>query len=111
MKVMKVSVGRNLCQILIRGYASMPVHITAQTTPNPNAMKFTVDRPVSPGGSRTFNSAAEAAADPLAAKLFTISGVKMVFFLNDFVTVSKEAGGDWGTITPSVEKALQEHFI
>lgn len=88
----------------------MPVTVFASITPNPNAMKFTLDRPVSQSGSRTFASAEEAAADPLAAGLFAVPGVKMVFFLNDFVTVTKQPDADWGALKPACEEAIIAHF-
>jgi hypothetical protein len=88
----------------------MPVTVVAQATPNPNAMKFTVDRQVSAGTSRSYASAAAAAGDSLAARLFAIPRVKMVFLLNDFVTVTREPDGDWEAIAPAVEQALREHF-
>ena len=85
----------------------MPVTVTPQPTPNPNAMKFVLDRVVAPSGSRSFNSAAEAAADPVAAALFGIAGVKSVFFLNDFITVSKDGGADWAAIVLAAEAVIR----
>jgi hypothetical protein len=88
----------------------MPVQVTAQPTPNPNAVKFTVSQMVSPGGSKSFNSRADAASHPLAASLFEIPGVLSVFFLNDFITVTREPGADWEAIVPAAEAAIRAHF-
>ncbi|HEX8903384.1 MAG TPA: NifU N-terminal domain-containing protein, partial [Longimicrobiaceae bacterium] len=67
-----------------------------QETPNPNAGKFTVGRTLVEGRrGRTFASAAAAAGDPLAARLFAEPGVASVFVVADFVTVTKDAGAAW----------------
>lgn len=88
----------------------MSVTIIAQPTPNPNAMKFTVSRHLTDGSSRTYGSAQEAAGDPLASRLFAVPGVKTVFVLNDFVTVTKETGASWAEVSPAAEEALRAYF-
>ncbi len=75
------------------------------TTPNPNAMKFTLDTNV--GEAINVNSP-DAATDPVSSALFAIDGVVAVFATNDFVTVSKIPDGDWDTITPAVQAALAD---
>lgn len=84
----------------------MPVQ--PEPTPNPNALKFTVGRPV--GGPKTFADAAAAADDPVAAGLLGIEGVSSVFMTADFVTVTKEANGDWDVITPLATSVIEGHF-
>lgn len=88
----------------------MSLTITATATPNPNAMKFTLNRTVCEGGSKTFTSPESAAGDPLAAALFAVPGTRMVFLLNDFITVTKDSAADWATMQPSIENAIQRHF-
>lgn len=84
--------------------------VQADPTPNPNAYKFTLDRLVATGGSRSFANPEQAASDPLAARLFAIEGVKALFFLNNFITVTKDPGSSWETLVPAVVDTLQEHF-
>jgi hypothetical protein len=55
-------------------------------------------------------TAEQASASPLARDLFAIPGVRMVFFLNDFVTVTREPDADWNAIAPDVERVLRAHF-
>jgi len=86
---------------------AMSITVTAQPTPNPNAMKFSVNRQLTEGSSRTYGSAAEAAGDALAAALFAVPGVKTVFILNDFVTVTKQPEAAWGDLAPAAEAALR----
>jgi hypothetical protein len=84
---------------------SMPV--TAEPTPNPNAMKFTVGQPV--GGPATYTSAADA-SDPTAAELLEIEGVVSVFMTADFVTLTKSPEADWEAITPQAVRILETRF-
>jgi hypothetical protein len=82
--------------------------IRFQRTPNPNAGKFTVDRKLVEGrGSKTFNSAAQAAPDPIAAALFEIDGVASVFMVDDFVTVTKSPAVEWTVLEPRVSEVLE----
>lgn len=79
-----------------------------QRTPNPNAGKFTVGRTLVEGrGSRTFNSAAQAAGDPVGAALFELEGVASVFMVEDFVTVTKDASAQWSDLVPRVIETLE----
>jgi len=86
------------------------MRIEVSPTPNPNAMKITVDVKLVAAGSRTFDSAQEAGADPLAKKLFELTGVKSVFMLGNFVTVTRAAGVEWSDLLPRLERAMREHF-
>ena len=83
----------------------MPV--AAEPTPNPNAMKFSVGRPV--GGPATFSSGQET-DDPVGSGLLDIDGVASVFMTADFVTVTKEAEADWDDISPRATAVLESHF-
>lgn len=85
------------------------VSVRFQPTPNPNAGKFTVDRVVVEGkSSKSFYSADQAAADPVAAALFAIEGVASVFMVEDFVTVTKAADAEWSELIPAVTSALEQ---
>ena len=84
----------------------MPFRVQeVQPTPNPNAAKFVLDRPIAEQPT-SFFSAAQAASHPLAAKLFAIPGVSSVLLLGDFVTINKSPDAKWDKITTSVEVVL-----
>ncbi|MGC4032562.1 MAG: NifU N-terminal domain-containing protein [Tepidisphaeraceae bacterium] len=85
----------------------MPFRVTdAHPTPNPNALKYSLDGPISDKPISFFN--AEAGRDhPIAGKLFEIDGVASVLLLNDFVTVNKTPAAKWKDITPAVKKVLK----
>ncbi|HEX6989257.1 MAG TPA: NifU N-terminal domain-containing protein [Bacillota bacterium] len=86
------------------------IQIVAQPTPNPNSVKFTLDRTVSEGTSQTYQNAQEAEESPLATAIFAVPGVTMVFLLNNFVTVGKDPSAAWHDIVPQVEEAIRRHF-
>jgi hypothetical protein len=77
-------------------------------TPNPNAGKFTVSRPVvADPASRSFYNAEDAADHPLAAALFELEGVNSVFMVADFVTVTKAADAGWDRLVPEVQSVIE----
>ncbi len=78
-------------------------------TPNPDAGKFTVGRTLVEGRrGRSYDSAAGAAADPLASRLFALEGVRAVFVVADFVTVTKAPEASWAELAPLVQAALRD---
>jgi hypothetical protein len=76
-----------------------------QPTPNPNAAKFVLDRPVSDQPLSFFNSSA-AEGYPLAQKLFAIPGVMSLLLLGDFITINKSPDAAWTDITAAAEAVL-----
>ncbi len=79
-------------------------HASVAETPNPNAMKFTLDVTVPEMVNAT--SPAAATGQPLAEALFGIEGVVGVFATSDFVTVSKAPDAQWDQIVPAVTEIL-----
>jgi hypothetical protein len=76
-----------------------------QPTPNPNAVKFILDRAIVDQPT-SFFSAESAKGNLLAEQLFAIDGVCSVLLLGDFVTVNKTPGARWDQITPRVTAVL-----
>lgn len=81
--------------------------VTVERTPNPNALKFSVGRPV--GGPGTYVKGSEPEEEYLA-RLLALDGVASVFFTADFVTISKTPEGSWESITPEVTAILENRF-
>lgn len=86
------------------------VSVTPEATPNPSALKFTLDRPAVDGRSTTFNASSSPAADPLGARVFALDGVTNVFMVANFVTVTRTADVSWDELAPKVIDAIQSHF-
>lgn len=80
-----------------------------QPTPNPNAGKFVTNRPVVPdGGSRSYFDPAEARDDPVARALMGLPGVRSIFMVDDFITVTKAPTTAWDDLIPAVRKAIRD---
>ncbi|MBI5613120.1 MAG: NifU family protein [Gammaproteobacteria bacterium] len=73
----------------------MPKIAEIETTPNPNARKFVLREPLTGGVTRSFESAAQARTDALAAALFAIPHVTNVFYVDRWLTVTQDGGADW----------------
>jgi hypothetical protein len=86
------------------------IDVTPEPTPNPNAVKFTLDRPAVEGRSQTFRAGSDPAESPLGARLFALDGVTSVFMVSNFVSVTKEDEADWNELVPLVIDELQAHF-
>jgi hypothetical protein len=86
-----------------------PLTLTVQPTPNVNALKFIVNRRMTEGRSQTFTDA-KMAPVPLARDLLGIPGVRQVFFLNDFITITRTEETDWGTVVPAAEALIRRHL-
>jgi|HubBroStandDraft_4_1064222.scaffolds.fasta_scaffold1206869_1 hypothetical protein len=87
-----------------------PVRVEAEPTPNPNAYKLTVNRRVGDGRGATFEVEAAAIAPPLARRLLQIAGVRRVFLLGDFVSITRTPEADWDSILGPAEAAVCAHF-
>ena len=84
----------------------MPYRVReVQSTPNPNAAKFILDKPVS-GNPTSFFNAAQAQNHPLASKLFAIEGVSSLLLLGSFITVNKTPDVEWKSISQRVTEVL-----
>ncbi len=81
-----------------------------QPTPNPNAFKFLLDRPVArPGQTLAYGKPEDARSDVLAQGLFAIPDVETLFFCDSFVTVSMTAAADWRAVSEQVTRLLESH--
>ena len=78
-----------------------------QPTPNPNAMKFVLDRTVS-AEPQSFRTAAAAKGNDLAERLIALKGVTAVLLLHDFVTLNKSSEARWADITGRAKRVLSK---
>ncbi|HXC62478.1 MAG TPA: NifU N-terminal domain-containing protein [Nitrospiria bacterium] len=86
------------------------IQVTAEPTPNPNSVKFSLNRVVTAEGSESYDNPQEAANSPLAKRLFDVKGVNALFFLKNFVSVVKDSGSGWDEIVPQVKEILKDYF-
>jgi hypothetical protein len=79
---------------------------SVQPTPNPNALKFLLNRPITETtlSARTTD---QAAGHPLMEQLFSVPGVTGVLLLGDFVTINRSPESNWADIKKGVRRILQ----
>ena len=87
--------------------APKSIHLYLESNPNPNSLKFVVNEVLVPEGmSFDFPDAASAADAPLALELFNYPFVDRVFYMSNFVTVTKKADIEW----IEVQNTIKEHI-
>ncbi|MGE0634792.1 MAG: NifU family protein [Bacteroidia bacterium] len=86
----------------------LPVTIYAESTPNPNAMKFVANIGLLKDVSVEYTSKAQAKGSPLAQKLFDFPFVAGVFIAANFVSVTKTNAVEWESITLELRSFIRE---
>ena len=86
--------------------------IQTEPTPNEHALKFKPGKTVlepeqSPLEITSFE---QSKVSPLARKLFTIQGVRGVFFGKDFISVNKDEDAQWAVLKPDIYATLMDFF-
>jgi NFU1 iron-sulfur cluster scaffold homolog, mitochondrial len=83
------------------------IHLYLESNPNPNSLKFVVNEVLVPEGmSFDFPDAASAADAPLALELFSYPFVDRVFYMSNFVTVTKKSDAEW----VEVQNKIKDHI-
>jgi Fe-S cluster biogenesis protein NfuA len=85
------------------------ISIYAESTPNPNTMKFVANRALVPKRFE-FNSVEQAQNAPLALELFKVTGVDAVFMHQNYISVSKNQEDSWTELIEII-KELVQNFI
>jgi Fe-S cluster biogenesis protein NfuA len=86
------------------------IAIIGEPTNNPATCKFTVDRPVYPGGSAYFGNRSATTSSPLAAKLFEIPEVENILVAENQITVTKSGYDPWPAVGKQVGAKIREHM-
>lgn len=83
------------------------VLIRIQPTPNPNAWKFVLDRPVLTDGKATYADKKEAENNLLARSLFEVDGVRQVHFFQNVITVTHSFDAEVDDLHKAVCSVIQ----
>jgi Fe-S cluster biogenesis protein NfuA len=86
------------------------IAIIGEPTINPATCKFTVDRPVYPGGSAYFGNRAAASLSQLAQRIFEIPEVENVLIAENQITVTKSGFDPWPVIGKRIGAKIREHI-
>ena len=86
------------------------IAITGEPTANPATCKFTVNRPVYPGGSAYFGNREASNLSPLAQRIFEIPEVDNVLIAENLITVTKSGIDPWPVIGKQIGAKIREHI-
>lgn len=84
------------------------VHIYLESNPNPNSLKFVVNEMLIPEGlSFDYPDAESAENAPLAKELFEYPFVDRVFYMSNFITVTKKGDVEWLEIQGKIKDHIR----
>ncbi len=87
------------------------VQIYTEMNPNPNSLKFVANfMLVEPGKSYDFPDKESASVAPLARELFDYDYVRRVFYMSNFITVTKSDAEEWSEITAELKAHIKEYL-
>ena len=88
----------------------MTVEVTVSTTPNENAMKYTLNCNSIESGHKTYSNAEATGGSPVAKALFAIDGVSQVFLMADFISVTKTPEASWSNLEAPILEAIKSSY-
>lgn len=84
------------------------INIYTESNPNPNSLKFVVNFMLLPEGvSRDYPDQESANQAPLAHELFNFPYVKRVFYMSNFITVTKTEDVTWQAIKNEIQTYIK----
>ena len=87
------------------------VNLYLEANPNPNSLKFVVNFMIVPEGkSYEFPTAESAVEAPLAAEIFKLDHVERVFYMSNFVTVTKSGDVEWIEIQNDIKNLIKNYL-
>jgi Fe-S cluster biogenesis protein NfuA len=87
------------------------VHLYMEANPNPNSLKFVANYMlVEPGKSYDFPDVQSAHNAPLALELFRFDYVERVFYMSNFITVTKSAGVEWVEVQDEIRRFITAYL-
>lgn len=91
--------------------SSQETLIRIQATPNPNAWKFVLDKPVLTDGKAAYGNISEADQNPLAAALFAVENVKQIHFFQNVITITHTFDTDVEVLHEAVCAVIQRGMV
>ena len=85
--------------------------VHTEVTPNPDTLKFLPGKKVSEIGPVEFLKKDKNIKISLVKKIFSLDGIIMVFFGEDFITVKKEKNLDWKDLKHSIISEINDYYL
>lgn len=83
--------------------------VRPETTPNPNAIKFTTNSMIFEGTDSISVMPGETSEHEILNDLLALDGVDNVFGYQNFITVNKDFDAQWEELIPKVKGVFSEH--
>ncbi|MBK8701708.1 MAG: NifU family protein [Saprospiraceae bacterium] len=90
--------------------AAGPVMLYTEQTPNPETLKFVVNRILYKGTAEFKEKDLASSWSPLASSLFDFPYVKGVYICNNFVTITKEFNYNWSDIMLVLKEFIKSYI-
>ena len=88
------------------------VHIYLESNPNPNSLKFVANYMlVAEGISWDYPDPESAESAPLAQALFKFDYVTRVFYMSNFITVTKSNDKEWIEIQDELKSFIKDYLV
>ena len=87
----------------------MDIKIMIQSTPNPNALKFVLNKVVKTEGKATYKKGADYGDNLLAAALFMVPNVAEVYFFDNYITVTQDGNVEWDLIEDQIKRIVLDY--
>ena len=83
------------------------INISVEITPNPNTLRFMLDKELLTKGSIDYNNAEKAENCILPKNLFKIGNITNVFIGKNFISITKSTETDWTNIIESITTTIK----
>jgi len=91
------------------GTGKKPIKVVrTRETPNPNAKQYVLNTQVLSYGKRSYSNVDECGDDLMARSIFDFDGIKNVYIMNNFVTVTKGDAVGWNPLEKQVWKVIDD---
>lgn len=89
---------------------TVPVTVYAEMTPNPDVMKFVVNKVLNPGAPLDYSSSDDASNSPLAEAVLNFPFVENVFISSNYVSVTKNDKIEWEMVVVETRQFISDHI-
>jgi len=83
--------------------------IRTRETPNADALQYVLNAQILSHGNKSYASKSDCDGDPLGKALFERRGVKNVYVMENFVTVTKDPEVDWNPLKDQIWKTIDNN--
>ena len=83
--------------------------VRPETTPNPNAIKFTTDKMIFEGTNSISVMPGDTSEHEILNDLMKLNGVDNVFGYQNFITVNKQFDVEWDDISDNILAVFKEY--